>query len=109
MNKDIYYMGMFDDEDKLEKAVECLKVLAHPLRLKILSCILETPMNVSTLESIVKTSQPNISQHLAIMRYKGMLKQDKRGNEVFYSIKNDRLKSMLMAIGDLFCKKDEDF
>jgi ArsR family transcriptional regulator len=108
MKEEIYYMGLFNNEERLEQAVECLKVLAHPLRLKILSCIMESSMNVSALEKIVKTSQPNISQHLAIMRYKGMLKQEKKGNEVFYSIKNDRLKKMLMSIGDLFCQKDDE-
>ena len=108
MKDEIYYMGLFNNEERLEQAVECLKVLAHPLRLKILSCIMESSMNVSALEKIVKTSQPNISQHLAIMRYKGMLKQEKKGNEVFYSIKNERLKQMLMSIGDLFCQKDNE-
>lgn len=108
MKKELFYMGMFNNEERLEQAVECLKVLSHPLRLKILSCIMESSMNVSALEKIVKTSQPNISQHLAIMRYKGMLKQDKQGNEVFYSIKSVRLKKMLMAIGDLFCNLDDE-
>ena len=96
---------MFTDEERLEHAIQCLKVLAHPLRLKILILLMDGPMNVSSLERAVQSSQPNISQHLAIMRYRGMLQQDKRGNEVFYSIRNDRLKRMLNNIAELFCEE----
>ncbi len=96
---------MFTDSERLEHAIQCLKVLAHPLRLKILILLMEGPMNVSALERAVQSSQPNISQHLAIMRYRGMLQQDKRGNEVFYSIKNERLMRMLNNIAELFCEE----
>jgi len=96
---------MFSNEERLEHAIQCLKVLAHPLRLKILVLLMEGPMNVSALEREVESSQPNISQHLAIMRYRGMLQQDKRGNEVYYSIKNERLLRMLDNIADLFCEE----
>ena len=106
--KDEQKKDMFTDEERLEHAIQCLKVLAHPLRLKILVHLMDGPTNVSALERIVQSSQPNISQHLAIMRYRGMLKQDKRGNEVFYSIKNERLMRMLSNIADLFCEKEED-
>ena len=96
---------MFSNEERLEHAIQCLKVLAHPLRLKILVLLMDGPMNVSAIEREVESSQPNISQHLAIMRYRGMLHQDKRGNEVYYSIKNERLLKMLDNIADLFCEE----
>ena len=99
---------LFSDEEHLDNAIQCLKVLAHPLRLKILVLLMEGPTNVSALERVLGSSQPNISQHLAIMRYRGMLQQDKRGNEVYYSIKNQRLRQMLMSIAGLFCGSEND-
>jgi DNA-binding transcriptional ArsR family regulator len=99
---------LFSDEEHLDNAIQCLKVLAHPLRLKILVLLMEGPTNVSALEKVLGSSQPNISQHLAIMRYRGMLKQDKKGNEVYYSIKNQRLHQMLLSISGLFCGQETD-
>lgn len=99
---------LFSNEEHLDNAIQCLKVLAHPLRLKILVLLMEGPTNVSALEKVLGSSQPNISQHLAIMRYRGMLKQDKKGNEVYYSIKNQRLHQMLMSIAGLFCEQEAD-
>ena len=99
---------LFSDEEQLDNAIQCLKVLAHPLRLKILVLLMAGPINVSALERALDSSQPNISQHLAIMRYRGMLKQDKKGNEVYYSIKNQRLLQMLNNIAGLFCGQEED-
>ena len=94
------------NNDKLQTASECLKVLSHPLRLKILFLIKDAPMNVSSIESFTGASQSNVSQHLAIMRYNGMVKQEKKGNEVYYSVASGRLKSLLEIIGDLLCERN---
>ena len=94
------------NNDKLQSASECLKVLSHPLRLKILFLIKDSPLNVSSIENLTGSSQSNVSQHLAIMRYNGMVKQEKKGNEVYYSDASDRLKSLLEIIGDLLCERN---
>ncbi len=96
---------MIFNENILNKASQCLKVLANPLRLKILFLIKEKPMNVSSLEKITGASQSNVSQHLAVMRYNGMVKQEKRGNEVYYTVVDNNFKKLLDIIGELLCEK----
>ena len=93
------------NDNNLQTASECLKVLSHPLRLKILFLIKDKSLNVSSIESLTGASQSNVSQHLAIMRYNGMVKQEKKGNEVYYSIASDKLKKLLDIIGDLLCER----
>ncbi len=93
------------NETNLKTASECLKVLSHPLRLKILFLIKDSSLNVSSIESLTGASQSNVSKHLAIMRYNGMVKQEKRGNEVYYTVATDKLKKLLEIIGDLLCEK----
>ncbi len=94
------------NDSNLQTASECLKVLSHPLRLKILFLIKDSPLNVSSIENLTGSSQSNVSQHLAIMRYNGMVRQEKKGNEVYYSVASDRLKSLLEIIGDLLCERN---
>jgi len=92
-------------ETSLKNASECLKVLSHPLRLQILFLIKDKPMNVSSIEKLTGASQSNVSQHLAIMRYNGMVSQEKKGNEVYYAVSSERLKKLLEIIGDLLCER----
>lgn len=90
-------------QDNTHGAAECLKVLSNPLRLKILFLISEKPMNVSSIEKLTGASQSNVSQHLAIMRYKGFVESEKKGTEVYYKIGDEKLKELIKVIGDLLC------
>ena len=71
------------DEDKVEKAVGCLKALAHPIRLKILATLQDRETNVQNLVETVGTTPPNISQHLTVMRDNNILSSRKEVNQVF--------------------------
>lgn len=51
-----------------EKRIECLKVLAHPVRIKILNELVHGVKCVSDFEEALDISQPNVSQHLSLLR-----------------------------------------
>lgn len=53
--------------------VELLKLLGHPLRVEILEQLENGVKCVSDLEDFLETSQPNISQHLGILRRAGII------------------------------------
>ncbi|MHB8840401.1 MAG: ArsR/SmtB family transcription factor [Candidatus Aquicultor sp.] len=53
--------------------IELLKVVAHPLRVEILEQLEEGVKCVSDFEESIETSQPNISQHLALLRRYGLI------------------------------------
>ena len=62
-----------DQERDIETASRSLKAMSHPLRLMILCKLGEEEFSVQDIVDNVGTSQSNISQHLAILRDKGIL------------------------------------
>lgn len=65
---------------------EVLKVLSSPRRLQILHALAEEPREVGRLAALLDLSQPNVSQHLALMRAAGLVEATKVGRETQYRI-----------------------
>jgi ArsR family transcriptional regulator len=52
----------------IEKRIDLLKVIAHPIRIKILEELVQGVKCVSDFEDSLDISQPNVSQHLKLLR-----------------------------------------
>jgi DNA-binding transcriptional ArsR family regulator len=65
---------------------EVLKVLASPRRLEILHRLAEGPCEVRSLAEQTGASQPNVSQHLAVLRTAGLVEAGRDGREVRYRL-----------------------
>jgi len=65
---------------------EVLRTLASPRRLEILHVLSTEPMEVGRLAAVLGVSQPNISQHLAVMRAAGIVEAERDGREVRYRV-----------------------
>jgi DNA-binding transcriptional ArsR family regulator len=65
---------------------EVLKTLANPKRLEIIHLLAEEPREVSRLAEELGISQPNVSQHLALMRSAGIVEAERDGREVRYRL-----------------------
>jgi DNA-binding transcriptional ArsR family regulator len=65
---------------------EVLKVMASPRRLEILHRLAAGPLEVGRLAAELGASQPNVSQHLAVMRSAGMVEAERDGREVRYRL-----------------------
>ncbi len=65
---------------------EILKTLAHPLRLQILHRLADGPTEVGRLAAELGVAQPNISQHLAVLRAAGVVESERDGREVRYRL-----------------------
>ncbi|RMH07325.1 MAG: ArsR family transcriptional regulator [Aquificota bacterium] len=78
-------------EERLEEWAEFLKALAHPIRLKIISVLIEGRQCVKNLSDLLHTSQPNVSQHLSVLRNKGIVGCKRDGSIVCYYIKDQRV------------------
>jgi len=65
---------------------DVLKVLASPRRLEILHLLAGGPCDVSRLAREIGISQPNLSQHLAVMRTAGIVVAERDGREVSYRL-----------------------
>lgn len=96
--------SLLADEADLYLASRALKAMGHPLRLKIL-CILAgaKETSVQDLVDIVGTSQSNISQHLSILRDKGILASRKDANKVYYRIGDEKILALMGTMRDTFC------
>jgi len=91
-------------EDDIQQAVTCLKGLAHPTRLGILCLLREGEMTVHELQTHLKCTQSNISQHLGIMRERNILTARKESNQVFYGVRNQDMYRLLDLLRDVYCR-----
>ena len=75
------------DNDKLQLSSELLRALAHPLRLKILEFIDQHKViNVNKIYNTLRLEQSITSQHLRILRSAGLVRTDRDGKFIHYSI-----------------------
>jgi len=65
---------------------ETLKVLGHPVRLRIISELIGSDKTVSELWHSVGLPQSLVSQHLSILRHSGVIKSVRKGRLVYYSV-----------------------
>ena len=96
---------MTNDED-IERASRSLKAMSHPLRLKILCTLGDREISVQDIVEHVGTSQSNISQHLAILRDKGILFSRKDANRVYYKVGDSRTLALIDMMHDVFCTSE---
>jgi ArsR family transcriptional regulator len=101
---------LITNEEDIFHASNSLKAMAHPLRLKIL-CILGGSSSEISVQDIVEqvgTSQSNISQHLSILRDKGILASRKDANKVYYRVADPKILQLIDAMRAAFCSGDHN-
>ena len=94
---------LMDQEEHIEQAARAMKAMSHPMRLKILFVLGDQEFTVQHIVESVGTSQSNISQHLAILREKGVLRTRKDANRVYYRVGDARTLSLLGMMREVFC------
>jgi ArsR family transcriptional regulator len=65
--------------------------LSNPVRLQVIDCLREEEKSVGELARMAKTSQANMSQHLTVMRQRGIVKSRKKGATVYYQLTNPKI------------------
>ncbi len=90
-------------EEDISRASRSLKAMSHPLRLKILCTLGDQEVSVQDIVDAVGTSQSNISQHLAILRDKGILASRKDANKVYYRVGDTRTLRLIGMMQEVFC------
>ncbi|MDR2000280.1 MAG: metalloregulator ArsR/SmtB family transcription factor [Zoogloeaceae bacterium] len=95
--------ALMNRQEHIEAAARSLKAISHPLRLKILCVVGNQEVCVQNIVDTVGTSQSNISQHLGILRDKGVLRTRKDANRVYYRVADSRTLQLLGLMHDVFC------
>lgn len=88
-------------DDIVDECAHKLKVCGHPMRLRLLCRIAtgEEPC-VSDLWSCLDQPQPVISQHLAVLKQRGIVKSEVRGNKRVYSIVDPFIQRLVASLID---------
>ena len=76
----------FDKNRNFEDDAEVLKVLGHPVRLKIVAGLCTKECNVKHIWECLGLPQATVSQHLALLKNKGIIEGKREGVEVHYSV-----------------------
>lgn len=74
-----------------ELQAEICKILASPKRIEIISALKDGEKTVTELVEILDTPKANVSQHLSVMRLKGILTSRRDGVNIYYSIANPKV------------------
>jgi DNA-binding transcriptional ArsR family regulator len=93
-------------QERLERAARCLKVLAHPIRLRIIHLLGEGELSVQELERAMGISQSSVSQHLSLLRDKEILESRRAAQQVFYRLRDPRLLQLTAITRELFCRME---
>ena len=94
---------LIERSEDIDRASRSLKAMSHPLRLRILCVLSESEISVQDIVEKIGTSQSNISQHLAILRERGILSSRKDANRVYYRIGDNRTLQLIKMMQQVFC------
>lgn len=92
------------DLDALGQAAECLRVLAHPHRLRMIQMLLVGNYTVGELAESCQLPAAMASEHLRLMQRCGFLDSEKDGRKVFYRVVEPHLQNIMKCIEERFDK-----
>lgn len=78
-----------EEKNKFVTEADVLKILGHPIRLKIVSGLCSNDCNVKHIWECLGIPQAIVSQHLARLKRKGIITGKREGSKVHYSVSND--------------------
>ncbi|MEZ5352044.1 MAG: metalloregulator ArsR/SmtB family transcription factor [Bryobacteraceae bacterium] len=88
------------DDDLIGFAADRFRLLAEPMRLRILLFLEQGEQSAGDIARAVKGGQPNVSRHLQALHGGGVLARRRDGNTVYYSIAD----ASILGICDLMCR-----
>jgi ArsR family transcriptional regulator len=79
------------DKSLFEMQAELCKTLTNPKRIEILNTLKSEEKTVTELVEALGASKANVSQHLAVMRHKGILTTRREGVNIYYRVANPKV------------------
>jgi DNA-binding transcriptional ArsR family regulator len=83
--------SLITDKSIFEMQAEICKTLTNPKRIEILNTLRSEEKTVSELVATLGASKANVSQHLAVMRHKGILTTRRDGVNIYYRVSNPKV------------------
>ena len=83
--------SILSDKSIFKLQAEICKTLTNPKRIEILNTLKNEEKTVTELVAALGASKANVSQHLAVMRHKGILATRREGVNIYYRIANPKV------------------
>lgn len=84
--------------DASQHLLALTQALADPLRLMILQELMGGPATVSELTALTDASQPNVSNHLALLRERELVRATRQGRQVVYELRDPAVAQLVEAL-----------
>jgi DNA-binding transcriptional ArsR family regulator len=91
-------------EKNATRACGVLGAMSNPSRLLILCYLAEGEKSVGELEPLIGLSQSALSQHLAVLRGKHMVRTRREGQSILYSLASKEATALMHTLHEQFCK-----
>ncbi|MDW7645628.1 MAG: metalloregulator ArsR/SmtB family transcription factor [Desulfuromonadales bacterium] len=88
----------FDKMQNYDREAEILKVLGHPVRLKIIAGLISQTCNVKKIWECLALPQATVSQHLALLKNKGIIEGQREGVEVYYHVVSNEARRIVQSL-----------
>ncbi|WP_233198733.1 MULTISPECIES: ArsR/SmtB family transcription factor [Pirellulaceae] len=88
--------------DALSQAAECLKALAHPVRLRMVQLLLHGRYTVGEIAEDCGIAENLASEHLRLMQRCGFFTSERDGRRVYYSVAEPHLEDIMACIESRF-------
>lgn len=86
------------------EAAECLKILAHPVRLRFVQLLLDGRFTVGELAEDSDVPDNVASEHLRLMQRCGFFTSEREGRRVYYQVAEPHLANIMKCVEDRFLK-----
>ena len=98
-------MKIVELKRRASRASSLLKAMANTSRLLILCHLAEGEKSVGELERLLGLSQSGLSQHLALLRSKGIVATRREAQSIFYSLASKEARAVMATLYEAFCAK----
>lgn len=88
----------FDKQRNFDNEAEIFKVIGHPIRLKIVAGLCTKECNVKHIWECLGLPQATVSQHLALLKNKGIIEGRRDGVEVHYTVIHPLVKKLIKIL-----------
>lgn len=93
------------DQTLYELHARMCQVFTSPKRLEILNLLRDKELSVNELAGLADIPQANLSQHLSILRERGIVKTRREGSTIYYSLVNPKIIQAFDIIREILLEK----
>ena len=97
--------GLKQLERNAHKASDLLGAMANTSRLMILCRLADGERSVSDLQPLIGLSQSALSQHLAVLRRRHLVRTRREGQSIYYSLSGGEAASIIQTLHEQFCRR----